>query len=261
VVKNVAGYDLCKLFTGSYGTLCLILELTFKLRPLPGQTTTIAAQGSIEALLRSARAILDARLLPVAVELLSSGVAQKLAISHEDEDASLLIRYAGTPETVVYQTEQTVTLLRGEQAHVQVATLNEDAEYWRGLAALPMEPTKALSWRAALLPTELEMFLNRAMKEGGAAFSSSSLWHAGVADGRLRVMNTTNDNAVACATALKRLRAETRGTLVIENAPQEIKDSIDAWGDFGSKTSLMRRVKQELDPNGLFSPGRFFGES
>jgi glycolate oxidase subunit GlcD len=257
VVKNVAGYDLCKLFTGSYGTLCLILELTFKLRPIPPQTTTIVASGTLDSLLRSARATIDAPLLPVAVELLSHGVAQRLSIPNEDNHPSLLIRYAGTPETVAYQTEQTIKLLRGEQADVQVATLNEDAEYWRGLAALPLEATNALGWRAALLPTELGTFLNRAMKEGGPAFSSSSLWHAGVADGRLRVMNMTNDNTSACAASLKRLRAETHGTLVIENASQEIKDAIDAWGDLGSKASLMRRVKQELDPNGLFSPGRF----
>jgi FAD/FMN-containing dehydrogenase len=256
-VKNVAGYDLCKLFTGSYGTLCLILELTFKLRPVPPQTTTIAACGSLDSLLRSARATLEARLLPVAVELLSHGVAQRFSIPSEDHQPSLLIRYAGTRETVAYQIEQTIKVFRSEQANAQVATLNEDAEYWRGLAALPLEATNVLSWRAALLPTELGTFLNGAMKEVSTAFSSDSLWHAGVADGRLRVMNTTSDNASACAASLKRLRADAHGTLVIENAPQEIKDSIDAWGDIGSKAALMRRVKQELDPNGLFSPGRF----
>ena len=257
VVKNVAGYDLCKLFTGSYGTLCLILELTFKLRPLQAQTTTIAACGSLDALLRSARATLDARLLPVAVELLSPGVAQRLSIPNEDNYPALLIRYAGTPETVAYQTEQTIKVLRGEQADAQIAALNEDAEYWRGLAALPLRETYPLAWRAALLPTELGTFLKRAMKEGSPAFSSSSLWHAGVADGRLRVLNATNEDGSASVASLKRLRADTHGTLVLENAPQEIKDSINPWGDYGSKAALMRRVKQELDPYDLLSTGRF----
>ena len=255
VVKNVAGYDLCKLFTGSYGTLGLILEITFKLRPTPKQTTTIAAYGSLDSLLRAARATRDARLLPVAVELLSSGVAQSLSIANEDASPALLIRYAGGPETVAYQTEQTIKTLRSDPANVAVAVINEDAQYWRRLAALPLAEPDRLIWRAGLLPTELETFLERALKEDSPAFASDSLWHAGLADGRLRVMNAAGENG--CAASLKKLRDDLGGMLVIENAPPSIKDSVDAWGDIGSQASLMRRVKQELDVKDLFSPGRF----
>jgi glycolate oxidase subunit GlcD len=257
VVKNVAGYDLCKLFTGSYGTLCLILEVTFKLRPKPKQTMTIAAYGSLDSLLRCARATLDARLLPVAIELLSPGVARRLSVPSEDGNPALIIRYAGTPETVAYQTDQTMKTLRNDLAASQCAIIDEDAEYWRKLAALPLEETDSLIWRAGLLPTDLGVFLNRALKEAQPAFSSLSLWHAGVADGRLRVISKPDEEAAACVASLKRLREGAQGTLVLENAPQEIRESIDAWGDIGAKASLMRRVKQELDANGLLSPGRF----
>ena len=64
VVKNVAGYDLCKLFTGSYGTLGLITELTFKLRPLPLETRTIVAAGSLASLLAAGRAVISGRCFP-----------------------------------------------------------------------------------------------------------------------------------------------------------------------------------------------------
>ncbi|MDT4898502.1 MAG: glycolate oxidase [Acidobacteriota bacterium] len=260
VVKNVAGYDLCKLFTGSYGTLCLILELTFKLRPIPAQTTTIVANGSLASLLRSARSVLDARLLPVAIELLSPGAAQRLSLPHEETCPALLIRYAGTPETVAYQTEQTLKLLRKDLPSAQYDTFNDDATYWLGLAALPLAETNQLSWRACLLPTELEAFLDRVMKDGGTAFSSASLWQASVADGRLRVMNASIEESDSCIGSLRKLRASARavgGSLVIEHAPQVIKNSLDAWGDVGTKAGLMRRVKKELDTNGMLSPGRF----
>lgn len=256
VVKNVAGYDLCKLFTGSFGTLCLILEVTFKLRPLPQQTVTIAASGPLEILLQCARAALDKRLLPVALELLSNSLAHSLSLSNEDSHPALLIRYAGTPETVAYQVEQTTKLFNGLMASPP-AIIKDDAECWRELAAVPLREDGKLIWRAGILPTELGAFLERASNEGAPAFLSSSLWHAGVADGRLRVMNAVDDNASDCLAALKHLRAATKGTLVIENAPPGIKDSLDAWGSLGSQASLMNRVKRELDPNEVFSPGRF----
>lgn len=255
VVKNVAGYDLCKLFTGSYGTLGLILELTFKLRPKPAQTMTIAACAPLDSLLRSARALLDARLLPVAVELLSGNVAQQLSVMNEVTHPVLLIRYAGTPETVGFQVEQTVILLKSDPAIAQCDALDDDNRYWRGLAALPLAETNKLVWRACLLPTELATFLSHEMKEGGKAFSSSKFWHAGIADGRLRVMNRSTEDTDSCVASLEQLRARARsmgGALVIERATPEIKDSIDTWGDVGSTASLMCRVKEELDPNDLF---------
>ena len=77
VVKNVAGYDLCKLFTGSYGTLGIIVEVNFKLRPLPFETRTVMSRGPRENLLSGAQRVIDSRLFPVAVELLSPPLARE----------------------------------------------------------------------------------------------------------------------------------------------------------------------------------------
>jgi glycolate oxidase subunit GlcD len=261
VVKNVAGYDLCKLFTGSYGTLCLILELTFKLRPLPAQTKTVVACGPLNSLLRLARATLDARLLPVAVELLSPAVARRLAIPNEESYPALLIRYAGTPATVSYQTERTIKILGSDSRALRCTTIAEDDVCWRALAALALPASNQLSWRAQVLPTELSPFLDRAMKDDEAGLSSSSsLWHAGVADGRLRVMNTASEDIESSIASLKGLRTDAHhsgGKLVIENAPRAFKEAFDTWDDFGSNRALMQRVKKALDPNDMFSPGRF----
>ena len=77
VVKNVAGYDLCKLFTGSLGTLGIIVEVNFKLRPLPFATKTVMSWGHRESLLSGAQRIIDSPLFPVAVELLSQPLAHE----------------------------------------------------------------------------------------------------------------------------------------------------------------------------------------
>jgi glycolate oxidase FAD binding subunit len=224
-------------------------------------TKTVAACGPLDSLLSSARAALDAKLLPVAVELLSAGVAGRLSIPNDERYPSLLIRYAGTPETVAYQTVQTMKILREVSESTQRATLDEDDGCWGGLAALPVQGDSNLIWRAQFLPSALNEFLTRALRDEGPALPSSSLWHAGLADGRLRVMSSVYEPTAATIAGLENFRALAQrlngGRLVIEHAPQEIRESFDAWGDFGSKTALMRRVKDALDPNHLFSPGRF----
>ena len=79
VVKNVAGYDLCKLFTGSYGTLGLITELTFKLRPLPAESRTVVASGSLASLITRGTKSCYRQFSPVAIELISRRLAEGLA--------------------------------------------------------------------------------------------------------------------------------------------------------------------------------------
>ena len=79
-------------------------------------------------------------------------------------------------------------------------------------------------------------------------------------DGRLRAIAKPPVYHREAVRALERLRqkAETLGgNLVLESAPIEIKNEFDAWGGFGSAAELMRRVKSELDPQNLLSPGRF----
>ncbi|HKQ99233.1 MAG TPA: FAD-linked oxidase C-terminal domain-containing protein [Pyrinomonadaceae bacterium] len=261
VVKNVAGYDLCKLFTGSYGTLGIILELTFKLRPRPQRTVTIAASApEASSLFRAGRMILGARLLPVAIELVSDSVAEKLSLADRHGQSTLLIRYAGTIPAVEFQAEQTLKLLRGEGMIAQCRVFEDDAEYWRELAALPLAEANQLIWRAQVWPTDLPAFFDLAQIKGRPSERAPAFWHTGVADGRLRLMSNSAEDARKCVASLKELRQSVQragGALVIERAPDEIKSSLDAWGDFGNKEPLMLRVKEKLDPNNMFSPGRF----
>ncbi len=107
VVKNVAGYDLCKLFTGSYGSLGIITELNFTLRPRPASEATVIGTGN-------ARAILDARLFPVALEIV---------------DDVLHVRFAGNEKGVTFQIEQALKLLKNAEI------VMDDAELWRNIAA------------------------------------------------------------------------------------------------------------------------------
>ena len=254
VVKNVAGYDLCKLFTGSYGTLGLITELTFKLRPLPQKTATILAQGSFEQLLAGAKQIVDANLFPVAAELLSAAFSTAAGFS-DGPESLLLVRFSGLENTVSQQASEALRLLT---PHSSIAgpLAEDDVPVWRELAAMPLRFADRTSWRASVPASQLGNLL------GVLQAKKDAMWQAGVADGRVRVIESSAADTDELVNSLKDLRreAESRGgSLMIESAPAEVKSKISAWGDLGSRQELMVRIKQKLDPRHLFAPGRFAG--
>jgi FAD/FMN-containing dehydrogenase len=116
VVKNVAGYDLCKLFTGSYGSLGIITQLNFKLRPRPAREATVIARGAVED-------VMEARLFPVAAEIVSE---------------RLLVRFAGNEKGVAYQIEQARKLLN------KAEVVMDDADLWKEIVAQrPLRPLAA----------------------------------------------------------------------------------------------------------------------
>jgi len=108
VVKNVAGYDLCKLFTGSFGSLGIITEVNFKLRPRPTREATVIAPGTVDDLRKIAR------LFPVA--------------ACADGDM-LLVRFAGNEKGVAYQIEQARALLKNADV------VMNDTDLWKKVAA------------------------------------------------------------------------------------------------------------------------------
>jgi glycolate oxidase subunit GlcD len=256
VVKNVAGYDLCKLFTGSFGTLGIITQLTFKLRPLPPETRTIVATGPRESLLNAGRSISNTS-FPVAVELLSSKLAQDLAIRTTNEDV-LLVKFAGSSRAVVTQTAQALKLLREQDS--QCSTLDDDEAVWQRLAAAPLKTDNDLSWLARLRSTDVPSFVNEVSGLDEASHPNIQ-WQAGLGDGRIRVIAKCPTYHQTAVRALERLRQKAEnlgGSLVIEKASADFKREFDSWGSFGSSTELMKRIKHELDPESLLSPGRLF---
>ncbi len=262
VVKNVAGYDLCKLFTGSYGTLGTIVEVNFKLRPLPSATRTVIARGSREDLLASARQVIVSRLFPVAIELFSPRFACEAQWS-EGADHLLLIRFAGSLGAVTEQTKAAAEMLRGKR-DVKAESRVEDSIIWNTLASFPSRFRRDLVWRTGLRPADVGSFL--AKLDEGRKYSES-IWQAGVGDGRIRVIerlqesfNEPQEVQRDTVVRIERLRGEAKslgGTLIIEHAPAGIKNLANAWGTFGSSAGIMQRIKHQLDPDDILSPGRF----
>ena len=261
VVKNVAGYDLCKLFTGSYGTLGVIVEVNFKLRPVPFETSTTMACGTREELLAGARLVIDSRIFPVAVELLSPGFAYEAGWS-EGKDHLLLIRFAGSPNAVAEQTRATATLLKEKDEGRPNQLVTEDKVIWNILAALTLSIRKNLVWRVGLRPADVPTFLANVDEADARNGSSEALWQASIADGRIRVINRPQLNENGSATIeddsfgsleSHRDRAQSLGCrLIIEHADAETRDRVNTWRTFDGAYSIMQRIKQQLDPDSIF---------
>jgi D-lactate dehydrogenase (cytochrome) len=211
VVKNVTGYDLCKLFTGSYGTLGIIAELTFKLRPRPAREATVLATGSPSELLAIARTIVDARLFPVAVELVSSAFANRLGVNTDSNAAALLVRFAGNEKGVAYQVEQSLSHVKNSRS---AEVLRDEVTLWQTIAAMPVQHQPSFATR--VLPAQLAESIRSLERE--------SLWQAGVGDGRIRVL----DQAAPRSTMPNRLNERIKQQL----DPQNILPQINAeWTD------------------------------
>jgi len=180
VVKNVAGYDLCKLFTGSYGTLGIIVELNFKLRPRPECERTVIVEGPIGELPAKARSIIATGLFPVAAEIVSPAFASLIGIA--TNRPVMLVRFAGNEVAVKYQIERTLALSEG------CDVITEDAQVWQQIAAAPLQYSSG--WCASVLPTELDALCKD-------IDVPEAIWQIGAADGRIRTLDDKVKNPVS----------------------------------------------------------------
>jgi len=219
VVKNVAGYDLCKLFTGSYGTLGVITEINFKLRPRPERQTTVIATGDAPTLITAGQSIMQARLFPVALEVVSDEFARQLEIA--TDQCVLLIRFAGNKKAVTFQTYQALKFLGENREEI----IEDDEAMWRRLASIPLSEQVNTGWRAAVLPAELPVFVQ--------GLGNAMAWQAGVGDGRVRALH-------GAALTTEQIKY-TEGVFSVEKGR----------GD-SSPQLLGERIKQQLDPSSVF---------
>jgi glycolate oxidase FAD binding subunit len=252
VVKNVAGYDLNKLYIGSLGTLGIIVELSFKLAPIPASSATIVAQFSeLNAAQPLIGAVVRSPLSAMAIELVGPGAsaaARLLPANH------VLFRVGGYPQAVQRQVRDLSALLteHGGQRVDAPDTL------WADLGASRVEAQRRdVVLKAAAPIAESTKLLNFLESRLGA--SNPFVWaHAG--------------NGVAYAacdtpplpSVLTDLRREiaklgSNASLVIQRCPTELKRSIDVWGDPGPSLALMRALKTKLDPKSTLNPGRYVG--
>jgi glycolate oxidase FAD binding subunit len=243
VVKNVAGYDLSKLFTGSLGTLGVIAECNFRLHPRPKAARTVAAElESTQAAGEAAHAILHAQLVPSAVEL------------YWGEDERLLtLLIEGIPPGVEAQSDTVSYLLRG---FGEVRTLTAEEADSLGPPGAGDEVAIKISAPPAELTGVLDSVLGACSRRGVAPRVTG---HAGIGVTYLALSGADEEAYAQIVDELREIWSRRGGNVVVREASPSFKERVETWGPLGSRLELTRRVKQKFDPRGIMNPGRFAG--
>lgn len=245
VVKNVAGYDLMRLYCGSLGTLGLVTELTLRLHPLPEASLTARVPGQVAVLSRLVLALLASPIEPAALDLAAD---------------TLWVRFEGRPAGIAAQAE---ALRRLAPAHgLDVADRlegAEEAEVWRSLVAAHAGVEGETVARAATLPDRLPdaaAALAEAAVQAGAEARLAS--HAGLGLHTARLSGAPAAQVVGARAWRQRITA-LGGTVVLRRHAPDLGSPADIFGPEPSAISVMRRVKAQLDPERRCAPGRFVG--
>jgi glycolate oxidase FAD binding subunit len=245
VVKNVAGYDLMKLFSGSYGTLGVISQVTFRVYPLPESSATVVLTGETDALARSTQILLSSALTPTAVDVLSSDLVTKLGLGKE---TGLIVRFQSIAESVK---EQSARLLEvGEKLGLQANICRENDENQLGQT---LSETIWNSAKSSAVICKIGVRPSESVKLLDELPIQDALIHAGSGLGVLRFETAT-------AETLRQIRrgCEAKGGfLTVLVGSIEFKQQLDVWGYNGSAIDVMRGIKQQFDPQNILSPNRF----
>jgi glycolate oxidase FAD binding subunit len=265
VVKNVAGYDLGKLLTGSMGTLGVIVEASLKLFPRPPERATFALSiATLEIARELRRRILRSPLDPMRLVLLDASAAALMNDSvkgPESDEMELWIEIGGSHRVI----ERCMLELRHLASAVgSTLARREDAEKaWERIsnAARWLKPKyRDVTLLKASLPlAATEEFLSRAQLEA----SSEKIPLAGFALVGVGIVHlwalqeALGTNIGAWVARLRQAAKALGGSLVIEHCPTKLKGQVDVWGASGDDLGAMRKMKAAWDPQAVLSPGRF----
>ena len=277
VVKNVTGYDLNKLYTGSLGTLGIIVEATFKLSPVPiRRAAVVASFSSLQKGIKAGGTLLGRVFAPNGFQVLDGQATHQLQfglgnemLSQVGAEGALAVAFlAGRPGAVDRRTDETARLLR-ESGATGVAIPQETGirQLLERLTDLgwSRDTTPYLGIKITAPPSAVEAVAARCLQTISLGLPPGVVADPGYGLVRLYwwagpVSHLIDESlALEALVRTREVAKEAGGSAVVEHCPFSLKRQIDVWGGHPRGIEIMRRIKQKFDPLGILNPGRFVG--
>ena len=246
VVKNVAGYDLGKLFTGSMGTLGVIATANFRLHPRPESARTVAVEvDTPQAAQDAAQTLTHSQVEATAIEL------------HWSEEVKLVSALLESiPGGIDAKEEAATFLLKG---FGNVRTLDDEEAENLGPLDPPTTGEDDVSVKITAPPAELASVLDSILDAAKRKDVTVSITGHAATGVTYAGLSGDEDAIVEVVEEVRGIRVRGGGGLVVHSAPVSFKNKVDVWGPAGDYLGLTRRVKEKFDPGYTMNPGRFIG--
>jgi glycolate oxidase FAD binding subunit len=241
VVKNVAGYDLPRLLSGSFGSLGVIVNATFKLYPLTAASRTLIVPLASVADLGSLSAkVMSGHLTPTALEFATHPLR-------------MIVRFESIDASVQQQSQAFEKLMADLGFGVRAAAAEDEQRVWTDHTRFVADDRGALV-KVSVLPTQLPDTLTSIDRLAGKD-GYTAAGRAGLGVFLVRIFGDVESQRRAIDGLRGSLQVG-RGSAVVISSSPALRSSVDVWGSIGDGLPLMKAVKQQFDPVGVLSPGR-----
>jgi glycolate oxidase FAD binding subunit len=258
VVKNVAGYDLGKLYIGALGTLGIITQVTLKVVPRPEQQALVTLSTPEDRLSALLDSLHQSQTRPCCREMLNPAAVRHLnkngGVGLPEGGWVVVVGFESNVDAVNWQVQQLIREI--QSAYPLEARVGAAADpLWAALVeSLPAIPD-GLAFHAAILPSRCADFCRQV-----SALPEEPLVQARAGNGIVQVQLSQIGNQAQASALIAGCRQQLgAGSLVVWRCPAEWKNSEFVWGPPGDSLRLMRTIKEKLDPQKIFNPGRFVG--
>ena len=269
VVKNVAGYDMNKLYVGSYGAFGVVLATSYRLAALPEDDRFFAAAfPTLAQAMEAAARVQTSFLNPAAVMLLDHRAVQAmgLPLTVSASHTTLLFNFDGLHEAVERELQESEQACQhsGMTAATQISGeamlgIWEQLDQWRMVPNA--NEAGRLRLRIGALPNRIADVVET-LDATPPPGLQDAFWYADYAHGQVFThlhidAQATVERMLPWLAELRRQACAWRGYCQVMSAPATLRQHLDLWGETPGMTALLRRYKTQFDPHAILNPGRY----